>query len=244
MSAKPPKMPDIDPGCFPQMPADRCPTCGSERAEVRPSIGMTAHPSSFDYPCDNEAFHGRSDEGKTSTAAVGYKLWLAQYENQPVQPDPVKAAHEAIDEMQQMDYRYETGSRRFREAAKAAHAALDAAVEGARAGWRAHPETPMTDTRTPGQIAKEQRLLVDAAMMDLSRAAQCLNPESWSAQRVSFSRLGIGLTTAIDRAILAARWAQHVEDCHRCKTYHTIGKYLYECATGDRLRREWEEASK
>ena len=84
----------------------------------------------------------------------------------------------------------------------------------------------MTDTRTPEQVAEEEahdflRLLDESARM------------SPPARAVAIVRF--------DRAIKAARWAQHVEDCIDCRCI--VADPYCTCDKRDRLRREWEEAS-
>ena len=78
----------------------------------------------------------------------------------------------------------------------------------------------MTDPRTPEQVAEEEA----HGFLGLLDESARMSPPARAIAIVRF-----------DRAIKAARWAQHIEE-HECADW-VCGRSIY-------LRREWEEASK
>lgn len=94
-------------------------------------------------------------------------------------------------------------------------------------------------------------------MTDRERTpAQIADDEAREARQIIADIRALGLitefiahdaTTAIDRALLAARWAQAVDDHERSYAMgcpHCADSFNRDCEQIDRLRREWEEASK
>ena len=100
------------------MPADRCPTCGSERAEVRLFVPVCAGSISPE-PCDNEAFHERPEQEAERLRVTSEGRTLQE------EFPPSQAAHEAIGRLAQF-----VGAHGA-EVVTDTHAALDAAVEDA-----------------------------------------------------------------------------------------------------------------
>lgn len=103
-----------------------CPTCGSKKREVRRDVFSVDRYGDVYLPCDNEAFHGQPK----SSGGGHYSPYSIETTNQT---DPVKAAHEAVEHLDDAH----GCSMSLCIERDAAHAALDAAVQDAVKGMHA-----------------------------------------------------------------------------------------------------------
>lgn len=92
------------------------------------------------------------------------------------------------------------------------------------------------DPSTPAQVAEEEEREAQATIAELHES-WCPAPlcNGYPEAHVQISRV----SAAIDRAVKAARWAQHGEDCSLCLTEREGERT---CHKRDRLRRDYMES--